>query len=320
MTPYRIFAPAKNEIDLEPFTLPALKPNEVLLEALYTTISPGTELAWLQHQTSTPGVYPWYPGYSGCGRVIEKGNRVESLAPGQIVACNMPHSSHFVTSETNCHPLNNLNPLDASAFRLGSIALQGIHKAQLKLGESVAVLGLGPIGLLAAQLAKAAGAYVEGIDLLKWRRDLGLACGLDKVSEQAAPKSFDVVVEVTGVPSVIPAAFKLAKERGRVILLGSPRGITSEVDFYTHVHHKGITIIGAHERNRAEHSERLEQTHLKDETTCLELLAAERVKVRPLISEVVAPQEASGIYKRLAKREEGLLLAAFDWQKRTRET
>ena len=318
MNPYRIYAPAKNEISLETFTLSELASNEVCLEALYTAISPGTELAWLQHQASTPGVYPWYPGYSGCGRVVKQGSEVKSLELGQVVACNMPHSSHFLVATAHCHVLDkNLDLLDASAFRLGSIALQGVHKAQLKLGESVAVLGLGPIGLLAAQLAGAAGAFVEGIDLLKWRRDLGLACGLDTVSAQASPDTFDVVLEVTGVPSVISTAFELAKERGRVILLGSPRGLSDEVDFYTQVHRKGISIIGAHERNRADNPALLEQTHLKDEATFLNLLAAGRVNVRPLISEVVLPQEAATVYKRLARREDGLFLAAFDWQGKT---
>jgi len=316
MNPYRIVAPAKNEIDLEPFELPQLATNEVLLETLYTTISPGTELAWLQHQASTPGVYPWYPGYSGCGKVIDKGDGVSTLELGKIVACNMPHSSHIVMAEKACHPLDDRqNPLDASAFRLGSIALQGIHKAQIKLGESVAVLGLGPIGLLAAQLAVASGAFVEGIDLLAWRRDLGLACGLGTVSAKATPDSFDVVLEVTGVPPVIGTAFELAKERGRVVLLGSPRGLSDGVDFYGQVHRKGISIVGAHERNRAQDAELLEQTHLKDEATFLNLLAADRVKMAPLISEVVSPKSAAATYKRLAEREDGLFLAAFDWQK-----
>lgn len=317
MNAYRIYAPEKGTVDLEAFAPRPLEPEEVLLEALYTTLSPGTELAWLHHQASTPGLYPWYPGYSGCGKVLERGSAVETLEPGQIVVCNMPHSSHFVAKAAHCHVLpEGLDPLSASAFRLGSIALQGVDKAQPRLGESVAVLGLGPVGLLAAQLAGAAGAFVEGIDLLAWRRDLGLACGLDTVSAQAASDTFEIVLEVTGVPSVILTALELVKVRGRVVLLGSPRGLTHSVDFYTHVHHKGVSLIGAHERNRAEDAAQLEQTHLQDEARFLKLLAADRVKLRPLIS-VVLPQEASSVYKRLAAREEGLFLATFDWQKNT---
>lgn len=71
----------------------------------------------------------------------------------------MPHSSHVVVDEAKCHVLaESVASLDASAFRLASIALQGVQKASIKLGDTVAVLGLGAIGNLAAQLARASGA------------------------------------------------------------------------------------------------------------------------------------------------------------------
>lgn len=76
MNSFQVVATAKNQISLEPFTLAPVRDTEVLLEALYTTISPGTELTWLQHKASTPGVYPWYPGYSGSARVLELGAQV----------------------------------------------------------------------------------------------------------------------------------------------------------------------------------------------------------------------------------------------------
>ena len=312
-----VVAKVKNQVSLEPFILPALKPHEVLLESLYTAISPGTELAWLQHQPSTPGIYPWYPGYSGCGRVLEKGSEVHSFTVGQLVACNMPHSSHVVVSESKCHPLaGEIDVLEASAFRLASIALQGVRKAQIQLGESVAVLGLGPIGLLAAQLARAAGAtFVEGIDLLEWRRKLAQACQLDSVTASASQKDFEVVIEATGVPSVIATALQVAKQRGRLILLGSPRGLSDGINFYD-VHRKGISILGAHELNRAQDDSLLSKTDFQDEETALKLLVSKRLNLKPLISDVVKPQEAAEAYARLAARAEELMLIVFDWQKK----
>ena len=313
MNAYRVVAPAKNEIALEEFTLPDLAPNEVLLETLYTTISPGTELAWLQHQPSTAGIYPWYPGYSGTARVLQIGKGVKALELGQPVACNMPHSSHVVTLEHKCHPIKT-DPLEASAFRLASIALQGIRRAQIQLGDSVCVLGLGPIGNLAAQFARLAGAvHVTGVDLLDYRQALALECGTN-VTSVSAEEAFDVVIEATGLSSVIQSAFTLAKQRGKVILLGSPRGLTNGVNFYTDVHRKGISIIGAHELNRSPHDDLLEEVDLRDENLALDFLASNRIRLRPLITDIMPAKKAPRAYKRLAKREEELVLISLDWQ------
>jgi len=316
MNAFRVVAPAKNEIEIEEFSLATPTGNEVLIETIYTTISPGTELAWLQHQASTPGVYPWYPGYSGVGRIVSIGASVQGLRVGRIVACNIPHSSHVVIDASLCHAVKEgIDVLEASAFRLVSIALQGVRKAQIQLGESVAVLGLGPIGILAGQLARASGAtFVGGVDLLEHRRQLATQSQFDAASEAAASDAFDVVIEATGVPEVINSAFKVAKQRGRVVLLGSPRGITDGIDFYTDVHRKGIQIIGAHEINRTGFDERLHIVDFEDEEIALALLADGRLKLRPLISEVIKPEGVARAYQRLAARDEDLVLVAIDWQ------
>ncbi|UCH24325.1 MAG: zinc-binding alcohol dehydrogenase [Trueperaceae bacterium] len=308
----RVVVSARNEIGLEAFTLPPLEADQVLVQTHTSAISPGTELAFIQHKPTTPGQYPLYPGYSACGRVVERGEAVTQLDVGQLVALNIPHSSHAVLAAEACHPVDDrLSPAEVAPFRLVSIALQGIHRADIRLGSSVAITGLGPIGLLAGQLARAAGAgYVEGIDPLDWRRHLALACGLDAATPAAAVSdrvgTFEVVIEASGHPEVIPAAFQLAGPRGRVVLLGSPRGPTAEVDFYSDVHKKGLTVIGAHEIHRL-HSD------FEDEETALALMAARRIDVKPLISQVVAAEEAASAYERLAKREEHLMLLALDW-------
>lgn len=124
-----------------------------------------------------------------------------------------------------------------------------------------------------------------------------------------------MVIEATSVPSLIPMAFKLAKQRGKVILLGSPRGLSPEIDFYTDVHKKGISIVGAHEINRTNFDERLAQVDFQDESVALTLLAQKRLQLRPLISALVSPTEAAKAYERLAQSKEELLLLAFDWQR-----
>ena len=322
LTPHRIVASAKSSIAVESFELPEVGPTQVLIETHYSAISPGTELAFLHNKPNTPGNYPFYPGYSACGQVIKTGEAVDSLTIGQIVVSSARHASHAVLEAAQCQPLpDTLSEVDASPFRLVSIALQGIRKAQIQLGWEVAVIGLGPIGSLAGQLSRATGAtYVEGIDPVGWRRELALACGFDAVAastDQTGRQStgFDVVIDATGVPQAIPPAFQLAKRLGHVLLLASTRGETSSVNFYRDVHKKGLTVVGAHDSIRPAVDDHLfYQSHQSDVSTSLKLIASGRVQTAPLISDIVSPEEADRAYERLTARDEALMLIVFRWK------
>lgn len=65
----KICAYEKGKVKLEHYEAAKPKENEVLVKTMFSTISPGTELAWLNHMENTPGEYPYYPGYSCCGRI-----------------------------------------------------------------------------------------------------------------------------------------------------------------------------------------------------------------------------------------------------------
>jgi 2-desacetyl-2-hydroxyethyl bacteriochlorophyllide A dehydrogenase len=315
MKPKRVVATAKSVVEVEEYGMPVPEAGQVLVESLYTAISPGTELAWLHNLPNTSGKYPYYPGYSGCCKIFAKADKV-----GQVVVCKASHSSHQIIDANRCISLpQNVSLSDASAYRLASIALQGVRKAQIQLGDDVCVLGLGPIGNLAAQLSKVAGAgYVEGIDFVDWRRELALQCGLDASSaspeEPGLKQGYDIVIEATGAPKAILSAFKLAKKFGKVILLGSSRGNTDDVNFYRDVHVKGLTIIGAHEGCRAPNDNfGYLHTHRNDEETVVKLLVQKRIRTDLLISEIIPVEKVSLAYERLTKRDEKLMLLAFKW-------
>ena len=133
----------------------------------------------------------------------------------------------------------------------------GCVRGRSRLGETVVVLGLGLIGQFAAQLARVAGARpVIGVDLFPNRVEIAQAGGIcalnpnesdvaQTVNAVTAGRMAEVVIEATGNPAVIPQALELAGDGGRVVLLGSPRG-TVEIDPYSAVHHKGVSLIGAH--------------------------------------------------------------------------
>lgn len=316
----RLWAIGQGRVEFRSADLPPLAPGQVLLETLCSAISPGTELALIHEKPGTPGVYPASLGYSACCRILARAEDVAGLEIGQRVACQSPHASYHVCEAGRCVPVPEaVSDTDATIYRLAAIALQGVRKAQVELGSRVAVQGLGPIGNLAGQLCRANGAcHVAGVDPLDWRRQLALEAGFDAAlapGEAASGEGFDRVIEATGIPGAIPAAFQMAARRGVVVLLGSPRGETEKVDFYRDVHKKGLTIVGAHEFVRpAVDDHRDFWTSKRDNEVILQLMAAQRIRHEVVISDVIKAREAPSAYARLASGTEHLLTVVLQWR------
>lgn len=316
---WRVVFTAPNVVELQERKLPVVQADELLLRTGYTTISPGTELAFLSAMQNTPRLFPYEPGYTGCGQVLRCGDDVSEFARGDWVVGRLAHSAYHVVRAELCHKIPaGVDSIAASAYRIVSISLQGVRKAQVQLGECVAVIGLGLIGNFAGQVSAAAGATrVVGIDPVAARRALAQQCGFTATyasSEQTSGRLPEVIIEATGHPAVINEALRLAPPGARVILLGSSRGQTAQVNFYKDVHRKGLQIIGAHESQRGTHGENARwSAEVADEITVLDLMAGGRVSVRPLISDVVPAAGAPLAYRRLQDAKEALVTCALDW-------
>ncbi|HME35196.1 MAG TPA: bi-domain-containing oxidoreductase [Candidatus Sulfotelmatobacter sp.] len=138
---------------------------------------------------------PQRPGYSSAGTVIAVGEGVTDLQPSDRVAC--AGAGFAVHAEIACvprllvaripaRPAGDEVPFDEAAFAtLGAVALHGIRNAEAKLGDLVAVIGLGLLGQLTVQLLKAAGCRVLGIDLDLVRADLAQRMGADCATSSA---------------------------------------------------------------------------------------------------------------------------------------
>ncbi|NNN06033.1 MAG: Gfo/Idh/MocA family oxidoreductase [Elusimicrobia bacterium] len=183
-------------------------------------------------------------GYSCAGVVEAVGEGVEDFAVGDRVACagaGYANHAEFAAVPQN---LCALLPADASwdeaaLTTLGAIALQGFRLSEAKLGETVAVIGLGLLGQLAARLAKAAGCRVFGVDLDEARLKVARAAGVEAVLRAEAERAGAAFTDGRGFDAILIAAdgatndpielsAALARERGVVvavgnILLGVPR-------------------------------------------------------------------------------------------------
>ena len=158
----------------------AASKGQVLLRALNTLISPGTERAFFLKLSNTNPDFPFSPGYSFVGEVIAAGDEVASLQAGDRVVCRAAHQSHALVAAVDCLRVPaQVADEEAAFFALLAIAMQGVRKARIELGESVAVLGAGIVGILAMRLAQLSGAACRS-SALTWTSgglDLSKATG-----------------------------------------------------------------------------------------------------------------------------------------------
>jgi len=176
-------------------------------------------------------------GYSSAGIVVETGKNVSEFAVGDRVAC--AGGGHAVHAEYALVPVNlavkipDQVPFEAGAFAtIGAIALNGIRLAQPQVGERTAVIGLGLLGLLAAQILKASGCAVTGLEIDKDRIDLAKQIGIEGYTNEyvvanyesmTGGAGFDHIFICADTPSSQPVelAGKIAHDRGTIVAIGA---------------------------------------------------------------------------------------------------
>ena len=312
---------------IEPRPMPTPGPAQLLVCTRTTLISPGTERAHFLGLPNTPQQYPISAGYSNIGEVIGMGRDVQNWQVGERVASSANHAAYVLVDANTGHKVpEGLVDEEAVFFNLASIGLQGVRKARIELGEPVAVIGAGLIGLMALQHARLQGALPaisidQDASRLDYARqsgaDYGLTTGDDlpaQLAQLTDGQGASVVLEATGHPDAILTALACTRPFGRVVLLGSTRGETDHVNFYRDVHVKGLTLIGAHDFARPRHeSSPAFWTQYDDRRVVLALLARGRLNVRPYITHRFAWSDAPQAYDLLKSWTKSALGMVLDW-------
>jgi len=265
--------------------------------------------------------YPFQPGYSAAGVVLSNPSNRFGVEPGDLVAVgNVGHMSVATARGDDVYPIPDGVPLEEAALvQVGVICGQGVRRAAIAEGESVAVLGAGLIGAIAARLATAEGARpITVIARSHAKESSALAHGASRflVSEEHAHEiealESPVVIEATGDPAALRTAIAAAGDGARVVLLGSSRGVTRDIPTDV-IRAKRLRLIGAHAVSLGIES-RLTGTDLQrhEGLTFLDHLAAGRLQIADLLEDVVDPREAGAFYRRLASSSE-LIGARYDW-------
>ncbi len=177
-------------------------------------------------------------GYSCAGAVLDNGDETLAFPPGTLVACAGTGIANHAELISARPLLTAAVPKDVTAeaaayTTVGAIALQGVRQAAVQIGETVAVIGLGLVGLLTAQFLRAQGCQVAGIDPAGPARERGRANGCDVVatSEQAAEAILAlsggigadavIICAATSDSGPVELAGQLARPRGRVVMVGA---------------------------------------------------------------------------------------------------
>jgi polar amino acid transport system substrate-binding protein len=355
---------SSGEIAVAEVPAPALRCPGVLVATSYSVLSPGTERAAIElGRSSLLGKALRRPdqvrkvlgtlrreglaatmrkvrdqldvdrpmGYSCAGIVLE--TRDAPFAPGTRVACAgidaATHAEINFVPRNLCARVPENVAMDEAAFAaLGAIALHALRLGEAALGEDVAVVGLGVLGLILSQALRAAGCRVTGFDLRPDRLAAAVKAGLDHVSSpqhfaagngtlpNRREGSFDRVFLCASSRSAEPVEFavRVARDRGRIVVVGDVR-----TDFPRNAcYEKELSVVYARSYGPGRYDPAYEEqgvdyprayvpwTAQRNLEAFLDLLAQRRIVLSPLITHRLSIEEASGAYEIVSGNEPSL--------------
>ncbi len=324
-----------------------LKPDEVRIRTLYSGISAGTELTYYR------GTNPYlskqwdadrrlfipaaqatfsYPvtnlGYEEVGEIVEVGSGVTDVRVGDCLFGTWGHRTSYVANLDYVRPRlmpEGAEPIFGIFSHLGAIALNGVHDAALRLGDTVAVFGLGALGQIVAMMARKNGAKVIAVDLHDSRLEMAKTLGADVVlnanrdkpaetiKEMTHGLGADVCIEVSGSTQALHEAIRAAAYSSRVVAMGFFQGEARGLYLGDEFHHNRINLVCSQISGVApELSSRWNKLRLWQ--TAVLLQAEGWLDLRPIITHRVPFSNAGDLYGLLDERPQEVVHAIIDFE------
>ena len=325
----------------------ALGPREVRLRTLFSGISAGTELTayrgtnpylnkrWDAERrmfVSDERTEPSYPltgwGYEEVGEIVEVGAEVDKVQVGQRVFGTWGHRSRRVVDADYAAArilAPHVDPILGIFSQIGSIALNGILDAQINLGETVAVFGMGVVGQIVAQLARLSGARVVVVDLIDARldraRELGAHVAINGRAGSAAEaikaltggRGADICIEASGSTVALNEAIRACAYSARVVAMGFFQGEARGLYLGEEFHHNRIDLVCS-QISGVSPDLKYRWDSLRLATTFMGLIAEGRLNLKPLISHVAPFNEAASLFALLDTRPEEAIQAVIAFE------
>ena len=333
-------------VDFELYDDRPLEAHEVRLQTLYSGISAGTELTayrgsnpYLHKQWDStrklfiPGeqttlTYPvigW--GYEEVGEVIELGSEVRDVSIGDVIFGTWGHRTHHIVEESYARDRLQAKSLDAifGIFsQIGAIAINGVHDARIRIGETVAVFGMGTPGQIVGQLARKSGAKVVGIDRIEKRLEIALKSGAADIVLNASNtdvaehirsitdnRGADVAIEVTGSTLALQQAIRSVAYSSKVIAMGFFQGEASGLFLGEEFHHNRVNIVGS-QISGTDPELTYRWNRLRLIQTFMSLQAERSIDLKPLLSHVIPFDQAGEAFRILDEEPENALQIVLD--------
>ncbi|MGI8906935.1 MAG: zinc-dependent alcohol dehydrogenase [Candidatus Sumerlaeaceae bacterium] len=313
-----------------------LPPLHVRVRTLFSGLSVGTEIETVRRSKSGTLAADANLGYQLVGEVLE--SAIDGIVPGTRVACyGGPYVHHASIVEVPKHlcaqlPASVVVP-DGGYCGLGAIALHAFRSTAAALGEITAVIGLGMVGNLIAQISRAAGCQVFGLEPVAERRSLAGECGIataastaelyDQVLSASNGAGADAVLIAAGNCSsdLLEFACSLVRRAGCIAIVGlCDAAVPRESLFQTEARILVPRAGGPGRRDPQyerlgidypyEHARWTEHRNLHEFLRLLEIGA---VQISTLY-DVVPVSDAPATYERLQSRMSAHLGHVFDWQ------
>lgn len=280
--PEELWLVGPREVRTASYDDPPLQPGEIRAAAILSGISHGTELNLFRGTSpfhtkqfdpdlrlfvpAAEGVmYPARIGYEWVGRVTEIGAGVSGFTPGDLIHLPFGHRATHTACPAEQTMLGDIAPLPdtlspdrAIILALAGVALQAVHDAHIKVGDHVAIFGLGVIGLLAVQFARLNGALrIDAVDPLPRRRALAEAFGADRTLDpntcdvaveikSATPEcGADVAIELSGSAAALHESIRCVRVAGTVVAGGYYQGGAAPLRLGEEWHHNRITMVSS---------------------------------------------------------------------------
>ncbi len=339
------------ELELLDYDDRPLQPGEVRAEAILSGISHGTELnlysgnSPFKDRYFDPELRLFLPrpegetetvsriGYEWVGEVTEVGAGVTRFRPGDLAHLPFHHSQVHIFSLDQPAMIGRLIPLPAGMqpeaaifLALAGVALQAIHDAHIKVGDRVAIFGMGAIGLLAIQLAKLNGAtYVDAVDPLPARREWALRLGADQSHDPlagdvaAAIKSAspehgaDIAIEVSGNYAALNEAIRAVRKGGTVVAAGFYRGGGAPLQLGAEWHHNRVTMVSSMGVWGNSHRDHPLWDRGRVHEVAARLLAEGRLQTDGLITQRVPFTQAAQAYQLIEQHPEQVIKVALTY-------
>ncbi|MCJ7448032.1 MAG: bi-domain-containing oxidoreductase [Bacteroidales bacterium] len=279
-------------------------------------------------------------GYSNAGVVIAKGHLVTNFNVGDRVACagaGIAAHAEFTSVPVNLAvKIPDEVSFESAGFTtIGSIAMQGIRRANVTFGETIVIIGLGLLGLIAVQIAKTWGLVVIGTDLNPLRLELAKEVGADhcfdandknlvqKIKDATHGYGADAVIIYAATKHSEPAnqAMEACRKKGRVVIVGSvgmnlerEAMYSKELDFVMSTSYGPGRYDNQYELKGIDYPiGYVRWTENRNMMEFIRLLATGQVKVDPLISNRFNIDQAAEAYNTLVENPGGNISCLFNY-------